>query len=107
MTDCIFCKLANKEIPVEPIIETDFVIVIKDRQPVAKEHVLVIPKLHTPNIMQAPVDVVTHVAYIAGVYAREHLPDGSRIVINTGAHGGQTIEHFHAHVIGGEKLKDL
>lgn len=107
MSDCIFCKLANKEIPVEPIIETDFVIVIRDRAPVAKNHVLIIPKAHVQDITQAPIDVVSHVAYIAGVYAREHLPGGSRIVINTGDDGGQTVKHFHAHVLGGEKLKDL
>jgi histidine triad (HIT) family protein len=83
------------------------VIVLKDRAPVAKEHVLVIPKNHTEDITKTPVDVIAHVAHAAAVYAREPMPNGSRIIINTGTDGGQTVRHFHAHVIGGEKLKDL
>lgn len=107
MTDCIFCKLAKKEIPVEPIIETDYAFVIRDRAPVAKEHVLVIPKEHFADINTAPASLTEMVLDLAVIYAREHLPSGFRIVINTGEDGGQTVKHFHAHVIGGEKLKDL
>ncbi len=44
---------------------------------------------------------------MASLYGKEHMPNGFRIVINTGDDAGQTVKHFHIHVIGGEKLKDL
>lgn len=107
MTDCIFCKLATKEIPNEPIIETDYAFVIRDRAPVAKGHVLVIPKEHFTDITTTPAPITEMVLGLAVVYGRQNMGSGFRIVINTGEDAGQTVKHFHAHVLGGEKLKDL
>jgi histidine triad (HIT) family protein len=107
MSDCIFCKLVKRDIPVEPLIETDYGIVIRDRAPVAKEHLLVIPKTHVDDITHADADFIATILQLATVIAGVHLPNGFRIVINTGIDAGQTVKHFHAHVLGGEKLKDL
>src|SRR5579864_804717 len=106
MTDCIFCRIVKKEFPTEPLIETDYAIVLKDRAPVAKEHLLIIPKEHFADINAAPAPITEMVLGLAVVVGRQ-MPSGFRIVINTGDDAGQTVKHFHMHVIGGEKLKDL
>lgn len=114
--DCIFCRIANKRLDgVTFVAESDRAVIIKDRAPVAATHLLVISKVHVPDItdqgaietndeQQEPVSAVLH---LARSYAKRKLPNGFRIVINTGGDAGQTVKHFHAHVLGGEKLKDL
>ena len=85
MDDCIFCKIAAHEIPSTVAYEDDLVVASDDLNPQAPVHTLVIPKQHYANI----VDGVT---------------DGFRVIANTGAAAGQTVMHFHMHVLGGTDL---
>ena len=106
MSDCIFCKLANHEIPTTIVYENDLATAFEDADPQAPVHVLVVPKAHHENIVDnvpaetlaAMVDAVKHVAEIKG------LGDGFRIIANTGAAAGQTVMHLHWHVLGGKNL---
>ena len=106
MSDCIFCKLANHEIPTTIVYENELATAFEDADPQAPVHVLVVPKAHHENIIDnvpaetlaAMVDAVKHVVEIKG------LGDGFRIIANTGAAAGQTVMHLHWHVLGGKNL---
>lgn len=106
MSDCIFCKIANHEIPTTVVYEDDKVIAFDDANPQAPVHTLVIPKDHYENIVDGvPGDVLEAMAHAVGEVARaKGLTDGFRVISNTGADAGQTVMHFHMHVLGGEKL---
>lgn len=106
--DCLFCKIANGEIPAEFVLETESVVAFRDISPQAPSHVVVIPRAHFDNaaelanrnkdlaaeVMQAATDVAT----------LEGLAEGFRIVTNTGSAGGQSVFHVHFHVLGGRNL---
>lgn len=106
MNDCIFCRIIAGEIPSERVYEDDKMIVIRDVAPAAPVHVLMIPKAHTENITTASPELVQYMlgkvkelAATLGVDER-----GFRIVANTGADGGQTVNHLHIHLLGGKAL---
>ena len=109
MNDCIFCKIANKEIPSTIVYENDYVIAFDDLHPVAPVHTLVVPKKHISNIMElqdgdmqyiAEIHkAIQEVAKIKGVDKT-----GFRVITNYGEDGGQTILHLHYHVVGGKHL---
>jgi len=100
MTDCIFCKIIEGEIPSTKIFENDYVIAIKDINPKAKVHCLVIPKLHVESlneledetIMSEILKGVKEVAKIMNVKAY-------RVHVNTGKEEGQIVFHLHFHVL--------
>jgi histidine triad (HIT) family protein len=108
MSDCLFCRIVAGEIPATIVHETDRVLAFRDIAPQAPVHVVVIPKEHWADIAVLAandrdlagelLDEVTQVA------ADEGLGDGFRIVFNTGPDGGQTVEHVHAHLLGGRGL---
>jgi len=104
-TDCIFCKIAKRQVPAVVLAENDHSFIVKDRAPVASQHVLVIAKEHSSDITKAAES--ESVLDLAVKYGESNMPDGFRIVVNTGDDAGQTVKHFHMHVLGGEKLKDL
>ena len=106
--DCIFCKIANKEINSALIYEDESVVAFRDFNPQAPQHILIVPKKHVANITELDdkelaahifVDVVPKIAKEVGV-----AESGFRIVVNTGAEGGQTVNHLHVHLIGGRKM---
>ena len=106
--DCIFCKIASKEIEAELVEETGDLVVIKDASPQAPVHLLVIPKKHYASILDCSADTrllgemsaaAVRAAKKAGVEA-----SGFRIAINTNDEGGQTVSHLHMHVLGGRQL---
>jgi histidine triad (HIT) family protein len=111
MEDCIFCRIANGQIPSSKVYETDEVLAFDDIHPMAPIHVIVIPKTHIATLMDLPADggktldalfgAVQAVAKIKKIDAR-----GFRTVINSNVEGGQVIFHLHLHVLGGAKLKD-
>lgn len=112
--DCIFCKIVAGKIPSPRVFEDEEFICIRDIQPQAKTHLLVIPKTHVasldeafPSKGQGQVDRVGHLFEVATKVARQQglLPDGFRAVINTGPAGGQTVFHLHLHILGGEPLR--
>lgn len=104
--DCIFCKIAQKEIPAKLLIETDDIIAFPDINPQAPTHILVIPKEHYETLNEIEDEVilgkllkaVKDVAKIAGV------EDGYRTVLNTGKKAGQEVFHIHFHIIAGRSL---
>jgi len=108
MTDCLFCKIASTEIPVEFVVETENVVAFRDIDPQAPTHVLVIPKAHFENVAalaSADANLAGEVLAVAARVADlEGLADGHRIVTNTGVNGGQSVSHVHFHVLGGRGL---
>lgn len=106
MTDCVFCKIVSGEIPSKRVYEDDQVIVINDLNPGAPVHVLVIPKVHTENILTASPEILVHVKKVLPEIVRKLgiAEKGFRVVVNTGVEGGQTVPHLHFHILGGKEL---
>ena len=111
MSDCIFCKIARKEIPSTVVYEDEQVVAFRDLQPQAPEHVLVIPKKHVESVLGLQqedkdlaahilVDVLPEIAKQLGVDA-----SGFRLVVNTGKDGQQTVKHLHFHLLGGRSMQ--
>lgn len=101
--DCIFCKLANGDIPTRMIYEDDNFAVFMDMSPAAKGHSLVVPKEHYANIYEMPAELVGEAMKVAqkmAIKLTEALhADGFNIVQNNGEVAGQTVFHFHMHLI--------
>ena len=101
--DCIFCKLANGVIPTNSLYEDDVVKVIFDAGPASSGHVLILPKEHFDNVYALDDDTAAHVFQVAVKVAKalkEGLNlEGLNIVQNNGEIAGQTVFHFHMHII--------
>ena len=101
--DCIFCKHANGDIPTRMIYEDDNFAVFMDMSPAAKGHSLVVPKEHYANIYEMPAELVGEAMKVAqkmAIKLTEALhADGFNIVQNNGEVAGQTVFHFHMHLI--------
>lgn len=105
---CIFCAIANGEIPADLVVETDDVVAFRDLNPVAPVHVLVIPRVHHSDVValaESPELMSEVMEVVASVSAQEDLGEGFRVVFNTGGLGGQEVGHVHAHVIGGRQMQ--
>lgn len=106
--DCIFCKIANGEIPSNKLYEDESVLAFYDLAPQAPVHFLVIPKAHIKSaneLNEDNADVVAHIFAVISKLAKElRLEKGYRIVNNCGEDGGQTVGHLHFHVLGGRLL---
>jgi histidine triad (HIT) family protein len=107
MTDCIFCRIVAGEIPASVVAQTDAVIAFRDVAPQAPVHVLVVPKLHVPNVAalaaEAP-GVLAEMAAVAQQVADAECGGEYRWIFNTGAAAGQTVFHAHGHVMNGGTL---
>ncbi len=109
MEDCIFCKIVMGEIPSTKVYEDDEMLIFKDISPIAKIHLLCVPKEHFARIH----DMDQRRAALVGrmllkIASLEHtlgLDEGYRLVINQGESAGQTVHHLHIHILGGETLK--
>ncbi|EYF06355.1 histidine triad nucleotide-binding protein [Chondromyces apiculatus] len=106
---CIFCKIANKEIPTKVVLEDDDWLAFHDTNPQAPTHVLVIPKRHVAGLREAtPEDQALLGKVLLGaqqVAQKLGIGDsGFRTVINSGANAGQTVFHLHVHVLGGRAM---
>ena len=107
MSDCIFCKIANHEIPSTVVFEDEQVIAFRDLDPQAPTHVLVIPKRHYATIADdVPAETLAAMANaIKEVTKAEGIDEsGFRVITNAGPDAGQTVYHFHMHVLGGKNL---
>ena len=106
--DCIFCKIANGEIPATKVYEDETVVAFNDLEPQAPVHILIIPKMHIASADEINEDnsaVVAHIFEVAAKVAKEKgLTNGYRIVNNCGADGGQTVKHLHFHLMGGRQF---
>lgn len=115
MTNCIFCKIAAKQIPSKTIYEDDDLIAFHDINPAAPVHFLIVPKLHIPSLAgcdQSHADLLGKMMLLAPKLAQEqgcgYAENGNgeggggfKTLFNTGPDGGQEVYHLHLHVIGG------
>ena len=106
--DCLFCRIVAGDIAATVVLDTERVLAFRDISPQAPVHVVVIPKEHHADVVAVasadPALAGELLAAAAAVAAGEGLDDGFRVVLNTGADGGQTVFHVHAHVLGGRGL---
>ena len=110
MQDCIFCKIANGEIPATKLYEDDDMVIIKDLNPQAPVHLLLIPKEHYANIIEmtdAQAQTLARcVKKLSTITDKLGLENGFRLVSNKGEDGCQSVGHLHVHILGGKKLND-
>ncbi len=101
--DCIFCKIARGEIPSATLYEDDSFRAILDLNPASKGHTLILPKIHAPNLFELPDETAEKALVVAkkiGARLQEGLhADGLNLVQNNGEAAGQTVNHFHIHLI--------
>ncbi|WP_408069779.1 HIT family protein [Butyrivibrio sp. JL13D10] len=102
-SNCIFCKLANGEIPTNSIYEDDRFNVILDNGPATRGHCLILPKDHYSDLFELPDDTAAEAMKLAKKLATtlktKLSADGINLVQNNGAAAGQTVHHFHLHII--------
>ena len=108
MSDCLFCKIIAGDIPSTRVYEDETVFALRDINPQAPTHILVIPKAHIPGCNGVTADNSAVVAHIFEVIPRiaqaEGLVNGYRVVSNCGPDAGQTVPHLHFHILGGKTL---
>lgn len=105
----LFEKIIAREIPADIVNEDDFCIVLRDINPQAPVHLLVIPKKPIPRVGEAGVEdqaLLGHLLLVASRTAKDHglAENGYRVVINNGRDGGESVPHLHVHVLGGRPL---
>ena len=108
--ETIFHKIIRKEIPADIVFESETLIAIRDVNPVAPIHILVIPKKTIPSLNEAAktdavllghmLEVCAKIAHMEGL-----CEDGYRVVVNTGEQAGQSVKQLHFHVIGGRSMQ--
>ncbi|WP_312694058.1 histidine triad nucleotide-binding protein [Caproiciproducens sp.] len=107
--DCVFCKIANGEIPSKKAYEDDRVMAFYDLDPQAPVHILIIPKEHIQSVEDITEEnsaIVAHIFEVAAKLAKENnLGKGFRVVSNVGKDGGQSVPHLHFHLLGGRSMK--
>jgi histidine triad (HIT) family protein len=105
---CIFCKIVAGQIPSKKVYEDDEVLAFHDIHPIAPVHFLLIPKEHVASLAECEEKhraLLGKMMLLTARLAKEQgLPDGYRLLINTGKGGHQEVFHLHAHVIGGERV---
>ncbi|MBN8192557.1 HIT family protein [Bacillus sp. NTK074B] len=103
MSDCIFCKIINGEIPAMKVYEDDHVLAFLDISQVTKGHTLLIPKVHKENVYELTPDIASHLFTVAPKIANsikaEFNPVGMNLLSNAGEEAGQSVFHFHMHFI--------
>ncbi|QSF97923.1 HIT family protein [Bacillus paralicheniformis] len=103
MSDCIFCKIINGEIPCAKVFENEHVLAFLDISQVTKGHTLVIPKVHKTNIYEMTPNVSREffeaVPKIAQAIKDEYEPIGLNLLNNNGEKAGQSVFHYHMHII--------
>lgn len=110
MTDnCIFCKIIRGEIPCSKVYEDEKMLVFKDVQPMARVHLLAVPKTHFKLISEADgaADVLGHIfEKIPSVAVAGGCKNGFRLIVNQGSDAAQSVPHLHVHILGGEPLPE-
>lgn len=109
--NCVFCKIARKEIPADVVYEDEEVIAFRDAHPIAPVHVLVIPKKHIASVA----DISDEDTLLMGklIAAAKKIAEGLKIsekgyklLFRVGEHGGQEVKHIHLHLLGGARLSE-
>jgi len=111
-TECLFCKIANGDIPADLLMEDDDLVAFNDISPQAPEHLLIIPKKHIATVndlTEADGELVGKLMFCAKRLASERgiAESGYRLLLNCNAQGGQTVYHLHLHLLGGRQLGAL
>lgn len=108
--DCLFCKIANGEIPAKKVYEDDAILAFLDIAPQAPVHILIIPKTHITSVDAITEETAPTVAAIFAaipkIAASCGLTNGYRVITNCGEDGCQSVKHLHFHLIGGRKLSE-
>lgn len=109
MSECLFCKIARKEIPAAIVHEDDILLAFKDIFPQAPVHLLIIPKAHCEGLGDLTPETAAAAARVPQLAARLALEqglqsDGWRLISNCGADAGQKVFHLHFHLLGGKPL---
>ncbi|MDR0786409.1 MAG: histidine triad nucleotide-binding protein [Gemmatimonadota bacterium] len=110
MTRTIFTRIIDGEIPGDFVYQDDDLVAIRDIQPAAPVHILVIPRKPLPSLQELDAEDLELAGRlllaVKRIAAAEGLGNGYRVVINTGEDGGQTVPHLHLHILGGQKLTE-
>jgi len=109
MADNIFAKIIRKEIPAKIVYEDDRVLAFRDVEPKASTHILIVPKKDIARVSEALAEdepVLGHLLTVAAEIARKEGIEGTgyRLVINNGAHAGESVAHLHLHLLGGRPM---
>lgn len=107
MNDCIFCKIIKKEVPSEIVWEKENFIVIKDINPKADLHLLIIPKKHISSILTLEEEdkgLLSEMIFASRELAKRFdiSKNGYKLAVNVGRGGGQIVEHLHIHFLAGK-----
>lgn len=107
--DCLFCRIAATEVPADIVFEDDTVIAFRDISPKAPVHILIIPREHitsAASLSDANGPMLGRLFAVAADLAREEgiARDGFRLVTNSGAAAGQSVNHLHFHLMGGRRM---
>ena len=110
MSPCIFCKIIRGEAPGTILFRDAQVTAFRDIHPLAPVHILIIPNRHIISVNDlTPEDepLIGHLFSVAKQLAQQEgvQENGYRLIVNTGAHGGQTVPHLHLHLIGGQRMR--
>lgn len=101
--DCIFCKIANGEIPTDKLYEDDKFVAILDAAPATKGHTLIIPKKHHSDLFdmtpEEAAEAMKRARTVAATLREKLHPDGMNMMQNNGEVAGQTVMHYHLHLI--------
>ena len=108
MDNCLFCKIIAGDIPSTKVYENEHVYAFRDINPQAPTHILVIPREHIASIAELTADNISSAAHclevIPEIAEAEGLSGGFRVISNSGADAGQTVNHLHFHILGGRSL---
>jgi len=107
--ECVFCNIVADKVPASVLYQDNQVIALRDINPQAPTHLLVIPKEHIPSLVELSAgqrELIAHLIYVANELAkREGVAErGYRLVVNCGREGGQEVPHLHLHLLGGRQL---
>lgn len=109
MSECLFCKIADGEIPAKIVFEDERVVAFEDIQPQAPVHILIIPRKHIPTVLditEEDQELVGYMHMVANHIAGERSlsENGFRLVTNCRESAGQAVFHLHIHLLGGRKF---
>ena len=109
MSDCLFCRIINKDLPADLIYEDEQVVAFRDIHPQAPVHVLVIPRKHLANLEAATAEdeaLIGHICTVVAELARRDkiATSGYRLVANVGPDAGESVNHLHFHLLGGRHM---
>jgi histidine triad (HIT) family protein len=108
VTDCLFCKIAAKEMDSDVVHESENVVAFRDINPAAPTHILVIPRRHIGSASELGPEEGALLGemfeVLASLARSEDLDGGHRIVTNIGGDAGQTVPHVHFHLLGGRSM---